>query len=274
MPLEARNVAFGYTPARPVLRDVSAVFRPGRITAILGPNGSGKTTLLRLLLNLRTPTSGRITLAGRAVADLTRHERAAHLAYIPQSSSVAFPFSVRQVVLTGRYAAPQSPDHRRAADEALDLLDLRDLADEPFGLLSAGQQQRVTVARALAQLDSRAGPGLGSRALLADEPVSAMDPRHALHTFSILRERARAGIIIAAVLHDLPTALACADDAVLLSDAGTVLTAGPAQEVLNPDNLERLFGVRFEALRGPSGRAAALIPLEASTLNSDGSRRP
>lgn len=274
MSLEAHNLSFGYSRARPVLREVSAVFRPGRITAILGPNGSGKTTLLRLLLSLRTPTGGRVTLDGREVAKLSRAERAAHLAYIPQVSSVAFPFSVREVVLTGRYAAGASNDHRRAADAALDLLDLAPLAEEPFGVLSAGQQQRVTVARAIAQLDRRGGPAASSRALLADEPVSAMDPRHALRTFSILRERARAGTIIAAVLHDLPTALAHADDVVLLSKSGTVLTAGPAADVLSAENLERLFDVPFEALPGPPARARALIPVGATTLAGDGSVHP
>lgn len=273
MPLEAQNLSFGYTSARPVLREVSAVFRPGLVTVILGPNGSGKTTLLRLLLGLREPSAGRVLLGGREVGAMPRHERAARLAYIPQTASVAFPFSVRQVVLTGRFAAPASADHRRAADAALGRMELTELADEPFGILSAGQQQRVTAARALAQLDAHGGPG-PTRALLADEPVSAMDPRHVLHTLSIFRERARAGCIVALVMHDLPVAMAFADEALLISERGEVLAAGPAREVLEPGHLERLYGVRFEALRSATGRAGALVPVGATTLEGDGSHRP
>jgi len=272
VPLEAHNLSFSYTPARPVLRDVSAIFEPGRVTAILGPNGSGKTTLLRLLLGLRRPVSGRVSLAGREVAAMPRHERAARLAYVPQSSSVAFPFSVRQVVQTGRYAAPASGGERRAAEAAMEHLDLRDLGDEPFGVLSAGQQQRVTVARALAQLDGHGRAGGEPRALLADEPVSAMDPRHALRTLSIFGELARSGVIVVVVLHDLPTALAYGDAALLLSEAGSVLTGGPALQVLTPEWLHRLFGVEFEAVYASSGRPAALIPAGVSTLPDDRSQ--
>lgn len=254
MSLDAENLSFAYRPGTPVLRGVSAALEPGAVTAILGPNGSGKSTLLRCLLGLLTPGEGRVTLDGRPVHAIPEPERAGLLAYVPQSPSVAFGFSVLDIVALG--CGPRCPAGR-AGEEAMRALEgvgLAERADEPFSELSMGQQQRVVLARAMAQLR---GGGAG-RALLADEPTSAMDPRHAMRAMGLLRDQAGAGRVVAVVLHDLTAALRFADRALLLDRSGRVAACGPVREALGDTTLERVFGIRF--VRLADGGVEALVP--------------
>ncbi len=261
MTLTAENLTFAYKRACPVLRGVSLEIAPGRITSIVGPNGSGKSTLIRLLLGRLTPNSGRVMLDGRPIRRLSPRARAQRLAYVPQHASLAFRYTVEQVVrfgliASGRSAAPS------LIQRALERADIAPRAAEPFAQLSAGQQQRVTLARALAQLMG-APPGT-PRVLLADEPTASMDPRHALDCVDLFRELASEGVGVALVLHDLSLALRVADDALLLDASGRCAASGPASDVLTPATLRPVFGVRFARVHaaGPdSERPPALIPI-------------
>jgi iron complex transport system ATP-binding protein len=256
MTLLAENLSFAYRPGTPVLRSVSAAFEPGQVTAILGPNGSGKSTLVRCLLGLLAPSEGRAMVSDRSVYFIPEPERAGMLAYVPQRPSVAFGFTVADVVALG--CGPRCPaaQARSLAGAALEAVGLAHRAEEPFAELSMGQQQRAVLARAIAQL--RAGAGGGPQALLADEPTSAMDPRHALVAMGLLRDEASAGRVVAVVLHDLTAALRFADRALLLDDAGRVAAAGPVRDTLETSTLEKVFGVRFTRLA--DGGVEALVP--------------
>jgi iron complex transport system ATP-binding protein len=247
--LAAEHLCFAYRKSRPVLEDVSLGLPAGSITAIAGPNGAGKSTLLRLLLGLLHPASGAAKLGDTAVASLPHRERARRMAYIPQRTSLAFAFTVREYIALGRFAAGAA-ERPEAIARAMKWADIEDRADDPFPLLSAGQQQRATLARALAQLDT---PAERPKALLADEPVSAMDPRHALHTMAILRELAARGHAVAVVLHDLTLAARFCDRAVLLNDHGQVAAAGLVEESLIPGTLGEVYGVPFQRLVTPEG---------------------
>ncbi|MBK7403200.1 MAG: ABC transporter ATP-binding protein [Phycisphaerales bacterium] len=254
MALVATNLAFAYHRASPVLRGVSAAFEAGTVTAVVGPNGSGKTTLLRLLLGLIQPGEGQIRLGDRAVDTIPEPDRARRLAYIPQRSSAAFGFSVRDVVAMG---CDPGIGARRALERAgskLALLGLEGRAAEPFVELSAGQQQRVVLARALAQVEGAPEPAV----LLADEPTSAMDPRHAIAAMQIICAQARAGLAVAVVLHDLTAAARFCDRALLLDATGSVAGAGPCAECLDPAALRAVFGVEF--LRLGTEAEVAIVP--------------
>ncbi len=262
MPLATHTLAFAYDPARPVLRDLSLSLAPARVTALVGPNGAGKSTLLRLLLGLLTPKQGSVTLDDTPVHDLPPPVRARRLAYVPQRPDAAFGFSVAQTVAFGRHGS--RPDHASVA-RALTAVELADRARDPFSSLSIGQQQRAALARALAQLDrppERQGDADEPRYLIADEPVSAMDPRHALAALGLLQRLAHDSAIgIVVVLHDLTAARAIADDAILLDDSGRLVAQGPAPEVLTPATLAPIFGVQFRELTAPDLPAPALIPV-------------
>lgn len=264
MPLRAANLRVEHRPGRPVLQDLSATFAPGVLTAIVGPNGSGKTTLLRTLAGLMTPRAGRVELDGHCVHTLPATRRARRIAYLAQEPALDAGFSVAQYVALGAFAHTAHPGGpARGAEptarlrERLAQLDLADRADEPFHTLSVGQRQRAALARALTQLDDAAAtdgapaaaaplapPGLG-RVLLADEPTGAMDPRHALAALALLRARARAGLVIVCVLHDLTLAARFADWALVLGPDGRAAAHGPVGESLTPAVLGSALGVPF-----------------------------
>lgn len=257
--LKCENVGFGYGAAgTEVLREVTLQLQAGRVTVILGCNGSGKSTLLKLMLGLLTPWSGRVEMGGRVVGEIGARERAVRLAYVPQSVAVSEPLSARRVVGLARFAQGMAGARdEEAIESAMRRAECAELAERSFATLSAGQQQRVTLARALAQLGT--STQYAATAILADEPISAMDPRHALHAMGVLREEARQGRAVAVVLHDLTLAAHFADVAVLLSPEGRVLGAGNVDEVMTPELLERAFGVGFRVIR-EGGRVAAIVP--------------
>tara|TARA_R110000868_G_scaffold226872_1_gene479562 strand:- start:48908 stop:49633 length:726 start_codon:yes stop_codon:yes gene_type:complete len=240
-----------------VLDTVSCSIEQGAITAIVGPNGAGKSTLLRLLAGLTKPNTGQVLIDQRPIQQMAAKERAHHLAYIAQRSSLAFDFDTRLVVSFGRLALRNDP---AAVDRALVRFDLADLASKPMGTLSVGQQQRVSLARAWAQLD-----GLTDVYLLADEPTSAMDPKHQLDTMESFQELAQRGVGVAMVAHDLTLASRFADRVILLNSNGTVEAQGPASEALNPENLTRIFETPF--VSGDIHGHPVLLPL-TTTLQS------
>lgn len=252
--LACNDLTFAYSPRVPVLRGVSLSVSPGRVAALVGPNGCGKSTLLRLLAGLAGPSTGSVTLDGRPCRAWSPAERARRLALLAQRPEVAFGYTVRDVVAFGRVSTGSS--EARPIDGALARVGLTDRAAERFEHLSVGQQQRAALARALAQLSTGE-----HAALLADEPVSAMDPKHAIESLSIMRGLAQQGHAVLIVLHDLNHALRFADDAVLLDEQGTVAASGEAREVLTPATLEPVFGVGFESVSRDGG-PPLLLPTE------------
>ncbi|HZW05750.1 MAG TPA: ATP-binding cassette domain-containing protein [Phycisphaerales bacterium] len=244
----------GAASRREVVRGVSLKLPAGSVTAVLGPNGAGKSTLLRLLLGTLTPAAGVVRLGAAELQSVPVWRRAAAVAYIGQRSTLAGPMTVRRVVELGRYAVGASD---AAVDRAMERAGVGGLAGAVFDTLSAGQQQRVALARAAAQLD---GPGDAALAktLLADEPVSAMDPRHALEALTLLRSLASGGVAVCVVLHDLTLALRFADAALLMDEHGSPVATGPAADVLRPEVLAPAYGVAFEVLNGSGG--GAVVP--------------
>lgn len=243
------SVQFGSIDA---LRDVTATIPAGRVTAIIGPNAAGKSTLLRCLIGAQSPTSGAVTLDGENIRTIPPRRLAKRIAYVAQRPLVSAAFTAREVVELGRYAL--APDHK-IVEHAMMEMDVLDLTDRVLPNLSAGQQQRVSVARALAQLPSE-GDGIG--ALIMDEPTSAMDLRHAQRCTTVMRNLAQRGHAVIVSIHDLILAGAVADD-VLLLDEGRVIAHGPKEVVLTRDVLSGVFDVEFEMVKRADG-TGVLMP--------------
>lgn len=233
------GVTAGYRRGRPVLRDICGRWRRGEVTALLGPNGAGKSSLLRVALGQLGPWSGRCTVLGRSAWKCDPRWRAARVGYIPQQGGARFGFTVAQVVAMGRFASGD----QAGVDEALQRCGLGEVAGTAFVELSGGQQRRVLVARALAQVHGR------GEVVLADEPTAGLDLEHVQATMRSLRELADAGLAVVVVLHDLNTAARWADAAWLL-DGGAVVAAGATAEVMTAEALEPVYRVRLREVEG------------------------
>lgn len=237
--------------ARVVIEDVSVNLAPREVLAIVGANGAGKSTLLSLLAGDLTPWRGRVTLAGRDLCRLDVRERARLRAVLPQTPSLRFALTVRQVVTLGwlPYAdAGTIGEEARAVERAMERARVAALADRLYTHLSGGERQRVQLARVLAQMDSGA-PGV-QRSLFLDEPTAGLDAAHQHHTLTAARAEAARGSAVVAVLHDLNLAAQYADR-VLLMRAGSTVALGPPADVLTPATIGAAFGVAARLLPHP-----------------------
>lgn len=233
---------------RTVLAGVSLAFEPGGLTVVIGANGAGKSTLLRACAGLAAPASGAIRLRGRALGEVPPAERARLVAYLPQGGSVAWPIPVATVAALGRLPHGEAPDRlpgpgREAVARAILAVGLRGFEGRSATELSGGERARLLLARALAT---------EAPVLLADEPVAALDPRHQLLVLERLRERARAGATVVAVMHDLALAARFADRIALVHGGG-VAASGRPEDVLTTGWLAEAFGVEAEVAPGPEG---------------------
>ncbi len=232
---------------RAVLGALSLSLRPGEVAAVVGPNGAGKSTLLACLAGLRRPTSGRVALDGADLAGLADRDRARRIGYLPQNPEIAWRLDVRTVVRLGRTAHRgvfgETPDDARAVDRALALTRMTAFARRDITTLSGGERARVLIARALAGEPDW---------LLADEPLTGLDPRHQLDVAQTLRAFADSGGGVAVTLHDLSFAAQAADRVVVMAE-GAVIADGAPAEALSPEILARAYGVDARWVPGARG---------------------
>ncbi len=231
------------------LRDISAVFRTGEVTAICGPNGAGKSTLLSCLAGLLTPDAGSVTLADLALNRMALRRRAQAIGYLPQSPEVAWDVSVEVLAGLGRLPwRTGAAEDQAAIDAALTAMDLAELRYGPVSQLSGGERARALAARVLAG---------EPRWLLADEPLANLDLAHARALIGILRDQANAGAGVVLVLHDLASAMNHADR-VLVLDQGQLVADGPPAEALSAAMIEQVWQVPARWLGEPGARALAV----------------
>ena len=248
--LEARAAEFSYAAGPPVIRGVSFGVARGKLTALIGANGCGKSTLVRLFAGLLAPHRGEILFDGVRLGYIPRREAARRIAYVPQAQALAFPFTVLEVVLTGR--SPYTPrfrfederDRARAL-EALATVDAAHLAARRVTELSGGERQMVSVARALAQ---------EPQCLLLDEPSAALDLKHRaalVRTLGALRDSQDLTAVM--VTHDLHLIDPLFDEVFALR-AGRLIAHGAPQEVLTDGVLADVYEDPHVRTRRVEGR--------------------
>lgn len=251
--VKALSVAYG---AHQVICDVSLAVKQGEILAVIGPNGAGKTTLIRALSGVIMPQSGEILADGKEITGLSIQERARILAVVPQARNLPGEFSVYQAVLMGRtphldWFGNISEEDHRLSKLAIQRCQLEALIDRPVGELSGGEQQRVLVARALAQ---------DTPILLLDEPTTHLDIRYQSNLLNLVRELAhRQHLTVLMVLHDLNQAGLFADRVALLEE-GRVFMTGEPQQVLTVENLEKVYQINVSVIVHPDYGTPLVIP--------------
>ncbi len=229
--------------------DVSFQVAPGCLLAVLGANGAGKSTLLRAIGGEGHVARGTVRWKGGPVADIPLETIARERAFLDQHSTVPFAFTVREVVMMGRYphltAVPSKADEA-AVDRALDRMRITELQHRPMPSLSGGERKRAHIARAMVQLGNSGGPSL----LLMDEPLNDLDVKHQLAVMGHARTYAEAGHCVVAVLHDVNLAARYAHR-ILLMAGGRTLALGTPREVLAPRVLEQAYGMHAMVMPHP-----------------------
>ncbi len=242
-----------------VLNRLNFAAKPGHLTSIVGPNGSGKTTLLRSLTG-DLPYLGTVTMNGVNIQSLRPWQLAAMRGVLPQASALAFPFKVLEVVEIGLHQST-SGQCDTIAMAALAKVGLSSYASQPYQNLSGGEQQRVQLARVLAQVWQPMAKD-GPRWLFLDEPVSALDIAHQLQVMSLARDFARKGGGVIAVMHDLNLTAMFSDEITLMT-GGFIRASGPVADVLTDQNLSSAYKCALSVGRVPSGTTPFVLPQTA-----------
>jgi iron complex transport system ATP-binding protein len=244
--LQVACATIGYGE-EPVLREISLTVTPGEVLGIVGPNGVGKSTLIRAVSGVINPSAGKVMIDGHDVSQLSPSERARLVAVVPQATQLPEAFTVQDVILMGRtpylgWLDRESETDYEIASEAMVKTSLSSLSDRYIGELSGGEQQRVLIARSLAQTPS---------VLLLDEPTAHLDLRHQDEILNLVRSLAiESGLTVLITLHDLNLVARFADRVALLSN-GRMRSLGDPEQVLTPEELETVYGIKIHVTSHP-----------------------
>src|SRR5690242_21045936 len=251
--LTASNIEFR-VGNKPLVSGVSVSFAPGKLHLLIGPNGAGKSTLVKVLARLLRPQTGTVEYDGVDVSSTTEAELARRRAVLSQAVEVAFPLTVREVVMMGRYphfGGRPGPTDEKIVDEVMQHFDVTEFSERDYQTLSGGERQRVNFARVLTQLWQQGSSRC--RYLFLDEPLTFLDIRHQTDFMTKVRAFAGAGgVVTLRVVHDLNLAARFADQIVLL-DHGRLVASGTPADVLTADLIQSTFGVHptFVTGNGP-----------------------
>ena len=253
MKLKIKNVEFSYT-SRPVLKDICLELAATEMLGVVGPNGAGKSTFIRCLNNILTPQKGTILLDGEEIRKMRRLALAKKIGYVPQSTAQVFSATVFDTVLMGRrphLSWQSSKKDEKIVLETLEMLNIVEIAMSDINELSGGQQQKVFIARALAQ---------EPEVLLLDEPTSNLDIRHQLEVMNIIQNLVREKkLTVIMAIHDLNLASRYAEK-IIMMHSGKVFSAGVPAAVFTPDNIEQVYGVTAKVNRDPE--MPYILPLQ------------
>lgn len=245
------QVAFG---SKAILHDISLDIRDKEFVGIIGPNGSGKSTFLKCLYRVLQPNGGKIFFDGSELSSLSHRDTALKMAVVAQHSTVNFDFSVLEMVLMGRSPYKGLLDRDQLDDyeiarHALSEVGLSDFENRNFNTLSGGEQQRVILARALAQR---------TECLVLDEPTNHLDIKYQLELMTIVK---RLDATVVSAIHDLNLAAIYCDRIIALKD-GHIVCSGTPQDVLSSDTIRHIYGVSAMVQTLPDGRLNIIYNME------------
>ncbi len=245
--IEVNNAAKSYGRLD-ALKEINWKVEPGEFWAVIGPNGSGKSTLLNLISGIEAPDQGEITLFGLPMHSFSRKALSRKVAVLQQDGLPPVSFTVREVIEMGRFpfldwrGREKCGQADKLIQDIMDRLELGDLADRQLGNLSGGQRQRAALGKVMAQQPE---------VVLLDEPTTYLDIRYQQQFMELVAGWQRAeGLTVISVMHDLNLAsLYC--DRLLVLNAGAMVAKGTPSEILIPETLESVFGVKSHCLAHP-----------------------
>lgn len=247
MPLFVENLKCGYS--YPIVEvDGRLKFEEGKVYGFVGPNGSGKSTLIKALAGLVKIFEGRICFGDVQISKLSDIERAKLISYMPQHIISSFPFTVLDVVMMGRFPYEKSRffatyESKKIAEEKIEQVDLSSKKLSSILKISGGERQRTSFARVLAQ---------SSKVLLFDEPNSSLDISHQEKILRIAKQEALDGKIVIMAIHNLKIAAKVCDSVIMMKD-GKIIDIGRPDEVLNQQNIKKVYDVDAVVYKNPFG---------------------
>jgi len=253
--LEIHNLRVSYS-GHAVLRNIQLDVQKGEILALIGPNGAGKSTLIRAISGVIHAATGQVLMEGTDLATLGEAARARLIGVVPQLSALPPAYTVWETVLLGRTPYLNFMGQISARDEeiarcALVKVDALGLSERRVGELSGGEQQRVLLARALAQ---------STPALLLDEPTTHLDLQHQIGLLELVRRLAREEqLTVLIALHDLNLAARYADRVALIV-AGEITALGTPREVLRSELISRVYHWPVQVVEHPFVDAPLILP--------------
>lgn len=228
-----------------IIKGMSVEIKDKEFVGILGPNGSGKSTLLKCIYRVLHPKSGEVQLNGKAIQAYSVKESAREMAVVAQHNYYNFDFSVQDVVLMGRSPHKKAMERDNANDfgivsESLEKVGMKEFRDRSFSTLSGGEQQRVILARALAQK---------TNCLVLDEPTNHLDIKYQLQLMDIVRSL---NLTVVSAIHDLNIAAMYCNKIFVVKD-GKIVAFGTPEEVLTKEFIREVYEVDVELLKDQDG---------------------
>ncbi len=250
MNLSTENIRLSYG-AQQILKGVSINGNTGEFIGIIGPNGSGKSTLLKCIYRILKPHAGQVFLDGEELSGISIRNSAKKMAVVAQHSYYNFDFSVMEVVLMGRAPHKKTMERDNAKDfqiaqKALETVEMEGFANRSFSTLSGGEQQRVILARALAQQ---------TPCLILDEPTNHLDITHQIQLMKIVKNLK---VTVISAVHDLNIAAMFCDRLYVLQD-GEIVGQGTPQEVLTAEFIKKIYRVETEIVYDSAGQLHVLF---------------
>ena len=238
MKIEAKDLTFGYSPEHPVIQDINLALEEPGLYCIIGPNGVGKSTLIKCLNKLLKPNQGQVLLDGCDIQTMSLKDVADHIGYVPVKTDDLFSMPVIDSILIGRFDSKKWKTTKEDVDTAhrvMRLMGIEDLAMRGFNELSAGQHQKVAIARGLVRCPQM---------LILDEPTSNLDVKHQVYVTELLRALAiQEDMIVLMISHDLNIAAKYAHKIIAMAPPGTIYRYGDAGDVITEELINTIYGV-------------------------------
>lgn len=255
--IQVNDVTVGYDKGERILHDLNLSIQAGDFVGIIGKNGAGKSTLLKSMRGFLPLDKGEILLADRRVQDYSQRELARKIAYLQQQVELTFDYTVRDMVMAGRYPykkwwQQQGDEDDRIIEACMKYTDVLDMAERPIRALSGGQRQRVLLAKVLAQQ---------TPVLFLDEPAAGLDLFYQEQIFRFCRELSARGKTVVMVVHELNLADRYCSRLMLLKQGNVLADAAP-QQVLTDELLSAGYGTAIHARRNPENGHADIYTEE------------
>lgn len=237
--LEIKGVDFGYDEDHIVLHNINLDIREPGLYCIIGPNGVGKSTLAKCVSKIVNPLSGEVLINGKNIKEMTHREVSEVVGYVPAFSQDVFSMSVVDTIMIGRHNHKRWGSRKKDLEmvyKAMKIMRIRHLADRKYNELSAGQHQKVSIARGLVQ---------ETQVLILDEPTANLDVKFQVYVMELLRGVAeKLGIIILTICHDLNVTAKYSHKVIMLERPGKIYAYGTPEEVITSENIEKVYGIK------------------------------